>query len=135
MDLGKSDITGLFARNKPRKVKRVQVSEDQHVWIRALTLGDRNTRLEIAKRGRSQFNTVGYYLVASLCDEKGNPLFSDGEADEMDELPSDFVEVVFREILDFNGLSKEAQDFFVKPSSQTPNSNGNLSYANGAAVA
>lgn len=134
MALGKDDIVSMFARVKPRELREVPLSDGRSVFIRKLTLGDRGTRYEQAKQGRTHFNTVGYFLVASLCDPQGNLLFSDGQADEMDELPSDFVEALFAAIASFNGFAKEDHDFFERGSNRTQNLPSNSTSANGSPV-
>lgn len=133
-ELTKADITRMFARNTPRKVRRVDLPGEGFVYIRMLTLGDHNTRLEVAKQGRTSFNQVGYFIVASLCDKDGNLLYTDGQADEMDELPSVYANIIMAAIADFNGLSKESRDFFLSASNPTQNSNGSSAYANGSAL-
>jgi len=49
-------------------------------------------------------------IVASLIDESGRPLFQSKQQLELQEMPFSILDTIFTEILELNGMDKDAED-------------------------
>lgn len=67
--------------------------------------------------------------VMCLCDESGQRIFEDGEADDFNTLPNRAIAQIFAKCQELNGLTKEDIDFFVQSSRQTQTSTSSLNCA------
>lgn len=95
---------------KPR-VQVVELPVGGKVYIRKMSLGEREDAAKFSKQHKDEDSAIMRYLIVTcVCNAAGDPLYSDEQLDEMRDIDSDVADAVCNAILEFNGLSPKAQD-------------------------
>lgn len=95
------------------KVQKIRVpqwdeimGDEVEVYIRRFTAGDRDYFEKHSEKGTLS-DARSRIVVAGLCDEKGNALFTPEEFGLIAAKDADAVTHIFSEILTFNGMGKD----------------------------
>jgi len=100
-----------FLSKANKSVKSIDVPGwDEPVHIKKMSLGD---RLNIMRQHKAEDIAEQSVIVwcSGICDETGNPLFRYPEdKDKLKSMDPESMDFILAEIVDFNGLNKDAVD-------------------------
>jgi hypothetical protein len=88
------------------KTKKVNVKEwGGDVYIKTLSVGEAEDISEIINSGKSDdISAMALWLVCSICDDKGNLLFTKADVPQLRKKAKEPVEALFREIAILNNM-------------------------------
>ena len=82
---------------------------DCQVWIRQFSVKD-GLAITDANKNEDKTDFCARILIGGLCDQEGNPVFTDADVDGVKALPLALAERLALEILKANGIGTDGRD-------------------------
>ena len=136
--MSRQEWRAKFAKhfNQPMGKEEIFVPDIGNVWVRLLSGAEvamyRASLWRTDRSGNKDLDlrrAEASLCVLCLCDDQGERVFEDGEADDFNTLPNRAIAQIYSKCQELNGLTKEDIDFFVQNSKPIQSGNSSTNCA------
>lgn len=89
-------------------IRAVTLPGGKVVYVRSLSVADTERAQQLSSSG--DIPAIAAWVVLSACDEKGDRLFTDEDAEKVKSLPAKIAKPICEAALDLNGFTEKEVD-------------------------